>query len=387
MLSPGPGTAAEVHEVDRLAEEQSNLITRICICPNRASWPSLKTNGLAFDVLLPANPHAILRAAEQRNMPGLKFVSPMLATLVRTLPEGPEWEYELKLDGYRLQAIKNGDQVRLYSRRGNDFTNKFARIATSVSKIKAASFILDGEAVAVDAQGKPSFQMLQNRGSLPSGWSLAYYCFDLMQLNGEDLKNQPLKERRGLLEGILGKSGVLLSQSLPGTLGQIMQAVKEHGLEGVIAKRADSKYRAGERSNHWLKLPLKPGQEFVIGAYRLDEQRLELLLVGYFEGKTLSFAAKVHQGLNPANRRALLKTLQPFAVQKCLFANLPTSKSGHWGEGVTAEEMNDYVWLKPKVVAEIKFAEWTTGGVLRHAEFVALRDDKVPKDVVRENTG
>src|SRR5579859_4477318 len=108
-------------------------------------------------------------------MPDLRFVSPMLATLVRTLPEGPEWEYELKLDGYRLQAVKESQKVHLYSRRGNDFTKKFARIAIAVSKLKAASFILDGEAVAVDKQGRPSFQMLQNRSSLPSGWALVYY--------------------------------------------------------------------------------------------------------------------------------------------------------------------------------------------------------------------
>ena len=111
----------------------------------------------------------------------------MLATPVRTLPEGPEWEYELKLDGYRLEAIKDGDRVRLYSRRGTDFTGRFARITTVVSKIKAASFILDGEAVAVDKQGRPSFQMLQNRSSLPSGWSLVYYAFDLSHLIGRDL--------------------------------------------------------------------------------------------------------------------------------------------------------------------------------------------------------
>src|SRR5579859_6391456 len=140
------------------------------------------------------------------------FEPPMLATLVRTLPEGPQWEYELKLDGYRLQAIKDGDQVRLYSRRGNDFTKKFAVIATRVAKIKASNFVLDGEAVAVDAQGRPSFQMLQNRSSLPPGWSLAYYCFDLLHLNGKDLKDCPLKERRSLLEKVLGDSGVLLSQ-------------------------------------------------------------------------------------------------------------------------------------------------------------------------------
>lgn len=316
-----------------------------------------------------------------------EFVAPMLATLVRTLPEGPQWEYELKLDGYRLQAVKQGDKVRLYSRRGSDFTKKFARIAASVSKIRAPSVVLDGEAVAVDEHGKPSFQMLQNRASLPAGWQLAYYAFDLLHLNGQDLKGLPLKERRALLEGVLGNSGVLLSQSLPGTLRQIMAAVKQHGLEGIVAKRLDSKYQAGRRSDVWLKHPLKPKQEFIIGAFRLDGKRLELLLVGYFENGKLLFAGKVHQGLNPANRAALLKVLQPLRCDKCLFANLPTTKAGHWGEGVTAEEMTDYIWLRPQVVADIGFAEWTTGGVLRHAEFVALREDQVPTEVLRSFTG
>jgi bifunctional non-homologous end joining protein LigD len=314
-------------------------------------------------------------------MSSLRFEPPMLATLVRSLPEGPEWEYELKLDGYRLQAIKDQDKVRLYSRRGHDFTKKFARIAANVSKIKEASFILDGEAVAVDEQGKPSFQMLQNRTLLPTGWSLAYYCFDLLHLNGHDLKTRPLRERRALLDNLLGKSGVLLSQSLPGTLSQIMQAVKEHGLEGVVAKRLDSKYQPGQRTKTWLKLPLKPSADLVVGAYRLDARRLELLLVGYFEKNKLLFAGKVHQGLNPANRRALLKTLEPLRVAKCPFTNLPTAKSGHWGEGVATEEMNEYVWLKPEAVAEIKFTEWTTGGTLRHAEFATLRNDKDQQDL------
>jgi DNA ligase D-like protein (predicted ligase) len=312
------------------------------------------------------------------------FVPPMLAKLVRTLPEGPEWEYEVKLDGYRLEAIKDGDEVRLYSRRGNDFTKKFAKIAASISRVKSQSVILDGEAVVVDQQGKPSFQMLQNRSLLPAGWSLVYYAFDLLHLDGRDLKGLPLRERRALLEKVLAGSGVLLSRSLPGTLDQIMRAVEEHGLEGVVAKHVDSTYHVDRRSDFWRKLPLKPNQEFVIGGFRLDEKRLEILLVGYFEKKKFLFAGKVHQGLNPANRRALLKTLQPLTSESCQFANLPTSKSGHWGEGVTAEEMGDYAWLRPEIVAEIKFVEWTDGGVLRHPEFVALREDKDPKEVVRE---
>jgi bifunctional non-homologous end joining protein LigD len=191
-----------------------------------------------------------------RKMTEPAFVPPMLAKLVRTLPEGPEWEYELKLDGYRLEAIRHGEKVRLYSRRGNDYTKKFARIAANVSKIKATSFVVDGEAVAVDEQGKPSFQMLQNRSSLPEGWALAYYAFDLLHLDGKDLKTCPLHERRALLETVLSNSGVLLSQSLPGTLSQIMGAVTEHGLEGVIAKRLDSPCQSSQRANSWLKLPL-----------------------------------------------------------------------------------------------------------------------------------
>jgi bifunctional non-homologous end joining protein LigD len=283
--------------------------------------------------------------------------------------------YELKLDGYRLEAAEDGDKVRLYSRRGNDFTKKFTKIATSVSKIKETSFVLDGEAVVVDPKGKPSFQMLQNRATLPRGWSLVYYAFDLLYLNGQDLKTRPLRERRALLQTLLGNSGVLMSQSLPGALSQIMKAVKQHGLEGVVAKRLDSPYQPDRRSDFWLKLPLKPSEDFVIGAYRLDGKRLELLLVGYLENRKLLFAGKVHQGLNPANRRALLKVLEPLRVEQCPFANLPTTKSGHWGEGVTLEEMGDYVWLKPQTEAEIKFAEWTEGGILRHAEFVILRHD------------
>jgi bifunctional non-homologous end joining protein LigD len=188
---------------------------------------------------------------------------------------------------------------------------------------------------------------------LPRGWSLVYYAFGLLHLNGEDLKDRPLKERRALLQKVHGKSGVLFSQSLPGTLSQIMDAVQAHGLEGVIAKRLDSKYHPDRRGDDWLKLPLKPSQHFVIGAYRLDGKRLELFLVGQFEGSKLLFAGKVHQGLNPAN--------------------LPTVKSGQWREGVPAAEMSDYTWLRPEIEAEIKFAEGTTGSLLRHAEFVTVR--------------
>jgi len=308
----------------------------------------------------------------------------MFAKLVRALPEGPGWSLEVKFDGYRIEAIKNGADVRLYSRRGNDFTKRFTKVAEAVSKINAKSAVLDGEVVAVDPSGQVSFQMLQNRAKLPKGWQLLYYAFDLLYLNGKDIRLLPLKERRASLEKLLEGSPVKFSGSLQGATDVVIKAVTEHGMEGIVAKRSDSVYESGDRSGAWLKLPLKSKGEFVIGGYRPEGGSLELLVVGYYEGNKLLFAGKVRQGLNPAIRSALLKGLQTIRAAECPFGNLPHGKKGHWGEGITAAEMGDYVWLEPRVVAEIKFTEWTSGGVLRHPQFVGIRDDKRPEEATRE---
>jgi DNA ligase D-like protein (predicted ligase) len=268
------------------------------------------------------------------------FVPPMLAKLIRALPEGPGWSLEVKFDGYRIEAIKNGSEVRLQSRRDSDFTKRFASVARAVSKINATTAVLDGEVVAVDSSGQPSFQMLQNRAR-PAGWYLVYYAFDLLHLNGKDLRFLPLRERRSALEKVLEGSGVRFSASLDCTPDVLIEVAKKHHMEGVVAKRLDSVYESGERSGAWRKLPLKPKGEFVIGGYRLDRGTLELLLVGYYEEGKLSFAGKVRQGLNPENRAALLKGLMPIRTPKCPFSNVPNSRSGHWGEGVTADQMGD----------------------------------------------
>jgi len=312
------------------------------------------------------------------------FVPPMLAKLVRELPEGPDWSYEPKWDGYRIQAIKHNGTVRLLSRRGNDFTRRFPSVAKAVARVNASSAVLDGEVVAIDAKGRPSFQVLQNRSAVLPGWRLAFYAFDLLHLDGEDLKNLPLTTRRERLASILGASGVSFSLTLEGSAAVVTKVVTQHGLEGIVAKRNDSKYEPGKRNGAWQKLPLKPKQEFVIGGYRPGGVGVEILLVGVFDKGKFVFAGKVAQGLNRWNRARLLKLLTPLAVPKCPFTNLPSSKTGHWGEGVTADQMEEYVWLRPEVVAEIKFAEWTSGEVLRHAEFEAVRDDKEAKEVVRE---
>lgn len=309
----------------------------------------------------------------------------MLATRVSELPAGPAWQYEVKWDGYRIQAVKRGSHVELFSRRGSSYTDKFKPVTKAVAEIHADTAVLDGEVVATDATGQPSFQILQNRGKLPAGHQLVYYVFDLLFLDGQDLKGKPLIERRAALPQILTDTRVLFSAPLQGQLDSILEAVRKHNLEGVIAKRSDSIYEPGRRSLTWQKLPLKPKQEFVIGGYRPKGTTLELILVGYYEKDKLLFAGKVRNGLNPGIRRKLLTILKPLSTPRCPFANLPSSRTGHWGEGVTAEDMEDYIWLKPAIIAEIKFTEWTTGSLLRHAEFVDLRDDKQPRDVLRES--
>jgi len=256
------------------------------------------------------------------------FVLPMLATRVSELPTGAAWQYEVKWDGYRILALKNGSSVQLFSRRGTSYTEKFKSVTKAVAGIHAESAVLDGEVVATDAKGQPSFQVLQNRGKLPPGHQFAYYVFDLLFLDGQDLKRKPLAERRAALPQILAHTRVLFSAPLEGPLDSILKAVRKHNLEGVIAKRSDSVYESGRRTPAWQKLPLKSKQEFVIGGYRPEGSTLELILVGYYEKNKFLFAGKVRNALSPATRRKLLTILKPLSIAQCPFANLPSSRTG-----------------------------------------------------------
>ena len=217
------------------------------------------------------------------------------------------------------------------------------------------------------------------------GLSLVYYAFDLLHLNGHDLTRRPLDERRAALRDVVGASGVLLSDSLPGTPSQIADAVQELGLEGVVAKKRRSTYAPGRRSDAWVKVRFAQHQELVIGGYKPGAAAFDSLLVGYYEGAKLMCAGKVRNGFTPTLRGQLFASLRALETARCPFANLPTSRSSHWGEGITAEEMTALRWVKPKLVAEVSFAEWTRDGSLRHAAFIALRDDKRPRDVRRES--
>ena len=309
----------------------------------------------------------------------------MAALAVQKLPEGDEWLYELKWDGYRALLIKDGEDVQIRSRNDKDLTGMYPGIATAGRRQKIKQIVLDGELVALGEDGRPSFQALQHRSSHQKH-QIFFYAFDVLHADGEDLTGERLDVRRARLPALVSTDAVLrLSQDLPGSAADIVKALRAAGIEGVIAKRRDSTYQPGERSNDWVKLKLERQQEFVIGGYRSDGANgLDALLVGYYKGKELRFAGKVRAGLIPHVRREVLGKLKPLQVQECPFANLPDTDVGRWGGGITADQMREMQWTKPQLVAQIRFVEWTAEKRLRHAAFLGLRLDKSAREVRRE---
>lgn len=304
----------------------------------------------------------------------------MLATSASTLPRGDEWTYEVKWDGYRTLAWKQGTRVKLLSRNLKDATAQYPSVARAVATVHADAALLDGEIVAVDENGRPSFQALHHQ----SAQAIVYYAFDLLHLNGRDLTRAPLDERRAALAPVLERTHVLRSDPLPGTAEQIEEAVRGLQLEGVVAKRRRSRYEPGRRSPSWVKVKFNRRQEFVVGGFKPNADSFESLLVGYYDGRNLLYASKVRAGLTPHARTDILRRITPDLAKTCPFANLPIDRSGHWGEGITAEDMASLRWVKPKLVVEVSFVEWTRDRLLRHAEFVGIRDDKRPREVRRD---
>ena len=306
----------------------------------------------------------------------------MAAALVDALPTGDEWLYEAKFDGYRVIALKDGAKVKLLSRKGNDLTADYPAVKAAVAALEAKALVIDGEVVAFDESGRPSFQHLHHRSAVPA--AIQYFAFDLLHLNGKDLQSEPLTLRREALHNIITGSGIVFSAELPGSPDDVVQAVAEVGLEGVLAKRRDSRYEPGKRSGLWQKFKIQLRQEFVIGGYKPENRNFQSIVVGYYENKKLRFAARVRSGFTAAQRAALFELLRPLAIEKCPFTDLPSTRTGHWGEGVTAEDMKVLRWVKPMLVAEVAFTEWTRDGNLRHSAFVGLRTDKDARSVVRE---
>ena len=313
-----------------------------------------------------------------------KFIEPMFLLRKEKLPEGPEWLMELKLDGYRALAIKNGGRVQLRSRNDNDFSVRYQGIVKALADMPDET-VIDGEVVALDELGRPSFNTLQNYGS--AGAPLHFFIFDVLILKGKDVMGEPLETRRKLLETHVFpkmEEPIRFSPVLEASLKDLIASVKVQGLEGLIAKRRDSKYEPGLRSGAWQKMRINQGQEFVIGGYTLGGGTFDALVFGFYEGDELMYAARTRNGFTPRLRAELMKRFRPLKTAECPFANLPEKKSGRWGAGLTAAKMEGCRWLRPLLVAQFEFTEWTPDNHLRHSRFVGLREDKQARKVGRE---
>src|SRR6516162_7263218 len=310
----------------------------------------------------------------------------MQALLVEKLPEG-DWLYEIKHDGYRALAFKDGKDVRLVSR--NEKAFDYPQLLDALKLLPAERVILDGEIAALDEKGRSSFQLLQmfkNSGDVP----LVYYVFDLLFLEGKDLRKEPLSARRKLLANLLKKNPVhiRLSEELRGAKDDLLRVAQEFGLEGLVAKRKSSVYESGRRNGAWVKFKITKAQEFVIGGYTLPEGNRKYfgsLLVGYQSPEGLVFAGRVRNRVFLKNSwRASTRNCKRSDVLHAPFINLPEKSKGRWGLGITPAVMKRCEWVKPVLVAHVKFTEWTLDNQLRQPVFLGLRTDKEAKDVVRE---
>ena len=240
----------------------------------------------------------------------------MLLLRTEKLPEGPDVQYEIKFDGYRALAMKSAGKVRLRSRNDNDFNARYPSIVKALAPMPDET-VVDGEIVALDPEGKPSFNTLQNYGS--AGAPLHFYIFDLLILKGRDVMGEPLVKRRELLEKhVLPKLAepIRYSPVLDAKLDDLIRSVKAQALEGLVAKRRNSKYEPGQRSGAWQKMRVNQGQEFVIAGYTPSPKNFDALVIGYYQGSKLMYAARTRNGFTPASRAELFKKLKPLTRRR-----------------------------------------------------------------------
>jgi len=339
--------------------------------------------------LIAREPKAEWVSGREEKSAKLNFIEPMKATMVAEPPAHGDWAYELKFDGYRALALKSGDSVQLLSGNGKDFAKRFPEIMEAIAGLAVRSAVLDGEIVALDKEGRSSFQLLQALELGEKRPPLAYYVFDLLRHDGADLTGQPLAARRKQLSTILRNAAEPIRESaeIRGDPQKLLAEVRKRGLEGLIGKRRDSIYEPGRRSPAWIKLKCVAEQELVIGGYTPPEgsrSHFGALLTGYYQGKSFLFAGKVGTGFNAALLKSLHAAMDKIKRKTCPFKNLPERKQGRWSQEITPREMKLCTWVEPKLVCQVRFTEWTQEGKLRHPSFLGLREDKAAGDVIRE---
>ncbi len=305
-------------------------------------------------------------------------LSPELATLVRAAPTGDDWLHEVKLDGYRMVCRIDARKARLFSRNGKDWTAAVPAIAKALQRVRAKQAWLDGEIAVADAQGRTRFQALQNALSDPAAGAITYFVFDLLYLDGHDLRGVALRERKRLLRAILPDSDprVRYSVDIEGAGAEFFRQACALDLEGIVSKRADSTYRDGLRTREWVKVKCGRRQEMVIGGFTDPQGAREgfgALLLGVYDDGRLRYAGKVGTGFDTRLLTQLRARLGKLERKTPAFVDPPR---GYEARGAH--------WVKPELVAEIAFTEWSDDGALRHPSFQGLREDKKATDVVRE---
>lgn len=292
---------------------------------------------------------------------------PMLATLSPALPKGKTWVYEEKYDGIRTLAAKRGGDVRLWSRTLNDLTADFASVTRALADLAIPDAVLDGEVVVFDREGVSRFQLLQRRGG---GGTLAYAVFDVLELDGRSLLRMPLRDRRALLEETVpARRGVLMRSRRVSRTDPLAHA-RGRGWEGVIAKDETAPYDPGKRTRSWLKIKVRHEAEFVIAGFTPPEggrAQFGSLILGMYDGDALRYVGRVGTGFTADLLRDLAATMRPLITSTPPLA-VPT-------------RVKDPTWVRPKLVAQIAYAEWTSDGKLRQPSFLGLRKDKPARDV------
>jgi bifunctional non-homologous end joining protein LigD len=325
-------------------------------------------------------PSAKRKAKRKRGgdpLPG--FVAPSLATLSDKAPENGNWIHEIKFDGYRIQTRLEDGKVKLLTRKGLDWTAKFPRIAAAVAALPAETALIDGELVVNDERGVSSFSALQQALKSGKDAAMTYYVFDLMHLNGDDLRPLPLIHRKAALRKLIGKKSdgpLQFSESIeePGPL--LIKHACKLGLEGIISKRADAGYHSG-RGHDWIKTKCSDRQEFVVAGFApstADQHSVGALTLGVYKGDQLIYAGRTGTGFTHKTARDLYRTFKPLVRNTPPFGAVPAEERG----------VRKPVWLEPKLVAEIDFHGWTHGDRVRHSSFQGLREDKSAKEVVHE---
>lgn len=326
-----------------------------------------------------ATPRA--RGAALTSPPPASALEAQLATLVDQAPNGSGWLHEIKLDGYRLLARVDRGAVQLLTRRGNDWTARAPSVARVLGSLPVQNAVLDGELVSLRPDGRSDFQALQNALGDARAEELVYFAFDLLFLDGVDLRAEPLDARKLALSNLLARAKpdphLRLSDHVVGDGRRFFEQACKLGVEGTIAKRRDAPYRAG-RSPDWLKIKRVARQEFVVGGFTPPSgarTHLGALLLGVREGDALRYVGKVGTGFSQESLRALRTRMRPLERKTPPFVDPPRGSAYRVA-----------TWVEPVLVAEVAYGELTQDGRLRHPRFLGLRDDKPARDVIRERT-